>query len=420
MRLKKQIKSNILSKTVGVNSRKIGIVVECFIYTNNYKRIAVNESNEYCAIDLLQELNNTSENNGHFSLEPGGQIEWSSPPFKNINDLEISLLSYKRTLDKILRKRNLKSLYIGVDPFHDPKNIDLINEKKYQLMNVNMEKKDMLGKWMMRNTSSIQINYDIIDEKDAEEIMFISDCIHPISSYLFSNSPFKLGEPAGELSLRNHIWENTDKDRCRSLFDHKMGHPDRILDAYIDFVIGVPGIFRIDNNLKIQDTDLTLGEELEKKLEKNELREEDIQVALHQIFTNVRLKSLIEVRDFDCLPFKYILSPVAFLTGLVSEKAIRKKLINEFISWSAEERVLWNQKASILDVNQSGPRHRTFFDWIKWVGEFAIQGLEKRGYSETKYFLEYYNNIIKNGPLSIQVQKEFKSSGLSLEKFIFN
>ena len=150
------------------------------------------------------------------------------------------------------------------------------------------------------------------------------------------------------------------------------------------------------------------------------MREEDIQVALHQIFTNVRLKSLIEVRDFDCLPFKYILSPVAFLTGLVSEKAIRKKLINEFISWSAEERVLWNQKASILDANQSGPRGRKFFDWIKWVGEIAIQGLEKRGYRETKYFSEYYNNIIKNGPLGIQTQKEFKSSGLSLEKFIFN
>ena len=30
---------------------------------------------------------------------------------------------------------NLKSLYIGVDPFHNPDTIDLINEKKYQLMN---------------------------------------------------------------------------------------------------------------------------------------------------------------------------------------------------------------------------------------------------------------------------------------------
>ena len=420
MKLNKKIKSNILSKIVGLDERKIGIEVECFIYNKNYKRIPVNQSNEYSAIDLLQELNTISNNDGHYSLEPGGQIEWSSPPFKNINDLEVSLLSYKRVLDKILRKRDLKSLYIGVDPFFDPDTIDLINEKKYQLMNFNMEKKDILGKWMMRNTSSIQINYDIIDEKDAEEIMFIADCIHPISSYLFSNSPFKLGEPTKELNFRNHIWEHTDKDRCRSLFDHKMDHPDSILDTYIDFVIGTPGIFRIDDNLKIQDTDLTLGEELEKKLEKNELREEDIQIALHQIFTNVRLKSLIEVRDFDCLPFKYILSPVAFLTGLVGEKSVRKKLMNEFVSWNAQERALWNQKSSILDADQDGPRNIKFFDWIKWVGEIAIQGLERRGYDETKYFSDYYNNIIKNGPLGIQAQKEFISSGLSLEKFIFD
>ena len=193
MILNKKIKSNILSKTVGLDERKIGIEVECFIYNKNYKRIPVNQSNEYSATDLLQELNSVPNNNGHYSLEPGGQIEWSSLPFKNINDLEISLLSYKRRLDKILRKRDLKSLYMGVDPFHDPETIDLINEKKNYLMNLNMEKKDTLGKWMMRNTSSIQINYDIVDEKDAEEIMFIADCIHPISSYLFSNSPFKLG-----------------------------------------------------------------------------------------------------------------------------------------------------------------------------------------------------------------------------------
>jgi hypothetical protein len=94
--------------------------------------------------------------------------------------------------------------------------------------------------------------------------------------------------------------------------------------------------------------------------------------------------------------------------------------MNEFISWNAQERALWNQKSSILDADQDGPRDRKFFDWIKWVGEIAIQGLERRGYDETKYFSDYYNNIIENGPLGIQAQKEFISSGLSLEKFIFD
>ena len=419
MLLNKKIKSNILSKTVDIDDRKIGIEVECFIYNKDFKRIPVNQASEYSASDLLSELSKNINNNGNFSLEPGGQLEWSSPPYRDIKDLEISLLSYKRLLDKILKKRGLRSLYMGVDPFYDPDNIDLIAQKKYQLMNKNMEEKDILGKWMMRNTSSIQINYDIVDEKDLEEIMFIADCIHPVSSYLFSNSPFKLGKPTGEFNLRNHIWENTDKDRCRTLFDHKINHPNNLLHRYMAFMYEVPGIFQLNDELEIKATDLKLGEILKKRLKKNKLRDNDIQVALHQIFTNVRLKSLIEVRDFDCLPFKDILAPVAFFTGLIMDGSIRKKLIKEFVSWTDKERVLWNQNASSLEIDKIGPQNRKFIDWIEWVGDIAIEGLKRRDNYEIKYFVDFYNDVLKNGPLGLQKQRNFISSGLSLEKFIF-
>jgi glutamate--cysteine ligase len=421
MKINKKIKSHILSQTVDKGRRKIGIEVECFVYTKNYKRLSVNSSKEYSATDLLHELNNIfKKKNGSYSLEPGGQIEWSSPPFEDIRDLEKSIYSYKKSIDSVLEKRGLISLYIGVEPFCDPDSINLIKQKKYQLMNLNMEKRGTLGKWMMRNTSSIQVNYDIIDENDLEEVMFIADCIHPISAYLFSNSPFQLGKPVGENNLRNHIWENTDTARCRTLFDHKIDHPNQLLDSYIEFMMGVPGIFKLDNELEIQDTDLTLGKDLMKKLINDKIRSEDIVAALHQIFTNVRLKSLIEIRDIDCLPFKHILAPVAFLTGLISDKSIRKRLINEFLIWSPQERKLWNNNASSLDVNQSGPDNRTYLDWITLVGELAIRGLCKRGYNETKYFSNYFYNIIEKGPISIQYQNHFKSSNKLLREFLFS
>ena len=420
MKINKKIKSHILSQTVDKGRRKIGIEVECFVYTKNYKRLSVNSSKEYSATDLLHDLNNIfKKKNGSYSLEPGGQIEWSSPPFEDIRDLEKSIYSYKKSIDSVLEKRGLISLYIGVEPFCDPDSIDLIKQKKYQLMNLNMEKRGTLGKWMMRNTSSIQVNYDIIDENDLAEVVFIADCIHPISAYLFSNSPFQLGKPVGENNLRNHIWENTDTTRCRTLFDHKIDHPNQLLDSYIEFMMGVPGIFKLDNELEIQDTDLTLGKDLMKKLINDKIRSEDINAALHQIFTNVRLKSLIEIRDIDCLPFKHILAPVAFLTGLISDKSIRKRLINEFLIWSPQERKLWNNNASSLDVNQSGPDNRTYLDWITLVGELAIRGLCNRGYNETKYFSNYFYNIIEKGPISIQYQNHFKSSNKSLREFLF-
>ena len=36
------------------------------------------------------------------------------------------------------RAKPFQSLYIGVDPFNDPSDIELINHKKYRLMNANM------------------------------------------------------------------------------------------------------------------------------------------------------------------------------------------------------------------------------------------------------------------------------------------
>jgi len=420
MKINKIIKSHILSQVVDKGRRKIGIEVECFVYTKNYKRLSVNPSKGYSAIDLLHDLNNISKKeNGSYSLEPGGQIEWSSPPFEDIRDLEKSIHSYKKAIDSVLEKKGLSSLYIGVEPFFDPDSIDLIKQKKYQLMNLNMEKRGTLGKWMMRNTSSIQLNYDIIDENDLEAVMFVADCIHPISAYLFSNSPFQLGKPVGENNLRNHIWEDTDTTRCRTLFDHRINQPEHLLDLYIEFMMEVPGIFQLDGNLVIQDTDLTLGKDLKKKLINGKIRSEDIEAALHQIFTNVRLKSLIEIRDIDCLPFNHILAPVAFFTGLISDNSIRDQLINEFLSWSPQDRKHWNKIALKLDADQIGPKKRKFMQWIKWAGEIAIEGLQKRNLDETKYFLEYYQNVIDNGSLSIQRQNDFLSSGKTLEKYIF-
>jgi len=419
--LNEKIKEHILSKCVLKSERRIGIEVECFIYKKNFSRIPVNRSEEYSAIDLLNELNNINYNtNGTYSLEPGGQIEWSSPPCANMFELDDALDSHKSLIDHILSKRNLISLYVGVEPFTDPDSIDLIDQKKYQLMNINMERRGSLGKWMMRNTSSIQVNYDIIDQRDLEEVMFIADCIHPISAYLFSNSPFHLGKLAGEKNLRNNIWENTDNTRCKSLFDHGIYNTDNLLDLYISRMMKAPGIFRLDDNLDIKESKLTLRDELEKKWSRKMLTSNDIQAALHQIFTNVRLKTLIEIRDVDCLPFEHIIAPVAFLTGLIENRSFRGRLVSEFSSWTKQERKTWNELALRLDIDKGSLKNKKYIDWVKWIAEIAIDGLEQRNLGEEKYFIEYYQNIIDNGPLSIQVQNSYSLSKKSLENFIFD
>ena len=287
-------------------------------------------------------------------------------------------------------------------------------------MNLNMEKRGLLGKWMMRNTSSIQVNYDIINQRDLEEVMFIADCIHPISAYLFSHSPFHLGKSVGRKNLRNYIWENTDNTRCRSLFDHGIYNPHNLLDLYISRMMKAPGIFRLDDNLDIKESRSTLRDDLEKKLSMNALASNDIKAALHQIFTNVRLKTLIEIRDVDCLPFEYIIAPVAFFTGLIENRSSRRQLLSEFLSWTKQERKTWNELALQLDIDKVFLKNKKHIDWVKWVAEIAIDGLEQRKLGEEKYFTDYYQDIIDNGPLSIQMQNKYSSSKKALENFIFD
>jgi glutamate--cysteine ligase len=415
--VKEQLKSYILSKNISNEERKLGIEVECFIFDKNDNRIPVNKGSSFSASELLKELESSS--NGNYSLEPGGQIEWSSPPSYQLKDLERYLLEYKKSLDRILNREGLKSLYMGVDPFNNPSEIDLIDQKKYLLMNDNMEKKGSLGKWMMRNTCSIQINYDIIDEPDLEELTFILDCLHPITSYLFSNSPFIEKKPNGNLNLRNHIWENTDSDRCRSLIEHGIFKRKDLLDLYLKFALQVPSIFKLDNNLDIQKSQSSLGDDLKSRLDKGLLRPEDIQAALHQIFTNVRLKNLIEVRDIDCLPFEHIMAPVAFVTGLIINKKIRKELLITFENWSPKDRLFWNELGSSLDGSLMGPNKKTFLQWIDFVGQLSLKGLKSRNLGEEKYFSEFFDDIKSKGPISKQIQDSFTSSSQSLNKFIF-
>ena len=421
MSVHNKVKSYILSNSIGDNAaRKIGVEVECFVFDKNYYRIPVNKGSIYSASDLLEELNSIEKiSNASFSLEPGGQIEWASPACRTIQELDQSFLIYKKTLDKILDREGYKSLFIGVDPLNEPGDIELIKLMKYQLMDKNMEERGSLGKWMMRNTCSIQINYDIKNGKDLEESVYILDCLHPVLSYLFSYSPFQKGEVIGNLNLRNHIWENTDDSRCKSLINHGIIDKRSILDAYIDFVLHVPGIFKLDSKNNIQKTEFSLGEDLRIKYSKGALSQEDIKAALHQIFTNVRLKNLIEVRDIDCLPSNSIMAPVAFVTGLIDAPMVREKLLSIFNSWTLEEKLLWNDLAKCLSGDVDGPGGKSFLDWVKIISEISIGGLKARKYGEEKYFSNFSENILLHGPLSFQKQNNFKKSGKPLKKYIF-
>ena len=413
-----RIFSLILSQIVDHQYRKIGMEEECIIYTKDLDRLPVNPATQYSATDLLNEMNLLTDQNGIYSLEPGGQLEWSSPPYENLNDLSIAQLRHRKLLDDVTDHRDLIVLHWGLEPILSPDDIDLIHQSKYQLMNDHMEKVNTHGKWMMRNTASIQVNIDITGKKDAEKMGFLADCLHPVCAYLFANSPFYKNEPAGTKNIRNIIWEQTDNHRCRNLVDHGISSPNDFIKNYIDYMMDIPGIFQLNSKNVLENTDGTLGDRLEYLYANGKIRNADIQLALHQVFTNVRYKHLVEVRGADRPPLGHELAPIAFWTGLLTTDKTREKALDVVKQWSSQERASWNKSALNLDSSQIGPNGESFEYWNKWAGELALEGLAERGKNEESHFKPFFESVLSDGPFSLQVQNDFADREILLKDYL--
>jgi len=404
MDLKSEVKDVMLSSLKKPSDIKIGIEIENIIYNDKNERIMVNPYNGFSATELLKVLNNKKNSSENYSLEPGGQLEWASAPYKNLNDLEDSIIAQRKLLGEVLERKQLKVVPYGLDPNFSPADIELIDQKKYIFMDKNMQKSGSMGQWMMRCTSSVQVNFDASSKDDMEEIVFIADCVNPIASYLFSNSPFKNKKPACEKNLRNIIWANTDNFRCNNLFDQGIYLKTDLIDEYINFFLGIPAIFSLDRKRRAIATERTIGELLLEQKENETLSKNFILTFLRQVFTNVRIKNLVEIRGADRTPEGFEIAPAAFWTGLLMDKSIRKTTLDTVSSWKREDRAFLNNAGFSLNTSQKGPKNKTYGYWIDYFGQLALNGLKKRKLGEEKLFNVFFDAIKKHGPFSLQSQ----------------
>jgi len=400
MNLVGEVKNVILSNLKKPLDIKIGIEIENIIYNDKNQRIKVNRSNSFSATDLLRNLKNM----GNYSLEPGGQIEWASEPYTNLHDLEKSIRLSLEILKNILNEQNLKIMPFGLDPHHSPDQIELIDQSKYKIMDKSMTRSGSMGQWMMRCTSSIQVNFDASTEEEMEETAFIADCLHPIAAYLFSNSPFKNDKPALDKNLRSIIWSNTDNARCNNLFDHGIISKTGLLDKYIEFFLNTPSIFSFNKEGKTIRSKQSFGQLIKEQKIKGEAKNNLILSYLRQIFTNVRIKNLVEIRGADRTPEGYEIAPAAFWTGLLMGPSVRDVILDTISSWSAKDRIFLNQAGLSLNINQLGPCNKTYGYWIDHFGRLALKGLKKRNLGEEILFKGFFDSVMNKGPFSLSGQ----------------
>jgi len=170
---------------------------------------------------------------------------------------------------------------------------------------------------MMSQTASIQCAFDYGDAGDWARKFRAAAWLSPVATALFANSDRIDGAASGYRSYRQAIWRETDPDRCG--LPPVVFEPDFDLQAWLDWVLRVPTIFRHRARGMVPAGGVPFVELLD-AAGCEAVRLEDWETHVSTVFTEVRSYSYLEIRSADLQPRHLIAAVPALWTGLLYDE----------------------------------------------------------------------------------------------------
>jgi glutamate--cysteine ligase len=251
---------------------------------------------------------------GGITLEPGGQVEWSSRPARDLTELASELEGHLGAMRKVAEALGVTWLDVAVEPDAPVTAMPWMPKARYGIMREIMGKRGRLAHRMMTQTASVQCAFDYASDEDWKRKFRAAALLTPVAVALFANSSRVDGRDSGWASYRQAIWRETDPDRCDLpdiVFDRGFG-----IDPWVEWVCDVPTLFlRRERGLIASG-----GTPLRAMLSRcgcDAVTMEDWELHLSSIFTEVRSYSYIEVRSADLQPGPLLLAVPSFWTGIL-------------------------------------------------------------------------------------------------------
>jgi glutamate--cysteine ligase len=271
------------------------------------------------------------------TLEPGGQLELSGEACESIHCAKRELDDHVAQIVGVGEELGLAFLGLGIQPLSRVEEIEWVPKPRYAIMAPYMEKVGTLGHRMMKQTATVQANMDFESEHDAMEKFRLAMGISPILTAIFANSPIVDGELSRYRSFRQHVWTDTDRDRCGLLpfgFSRDAGFED-----YADWALGVPMYFIQRDGRFIDLSGLPFREFLKHGAAGHHATLADWQLHLTTLFPEVRLKTYIEVRSVDSQSPERMLALPAIVKGVFYDADCRLGAWDLVKRWSFSERL---------------------------------------------------------------------------------
>jgi glutamate--cysteine ligase len=347
------------------------------------------------------------------TLEPGGQLELSGEQCPTIHCAREEFRNHSREIAAIGRELGIAFLGLGIHPVSRVDEIEMVPKQRYRIMYPYMTKVGRLGVRMMKQTATVQANFDYADEADAMRKLRTAMGVTPIVSAMFANSSVSEGELNGYMTLRGHVWTDTDPARTGLLpfvFSESAG-----FDAYTDWALDAPMYFVIRDNRYVDLSGRPFRAFLGRGHDGIHATMEDWVLHLTTLFPEVRLKTYLEVRAADSQPPDLVLAVPALFKGFLYETDCLDG------AWELVKRWTWGERLALYnDAHRHGLATRigrvSLLDLARELLSIAREGLKRQaardaeGRDETIY-LERLHTQLRAGTSPGQIVAERWNGG---------
>ena len=332
------------------------------------------------------------------SLEPGGQVEFSSPPVKHVADLAAELNRHRDEIRAVVDPERVVWIAAGVTPFALVEEIPPPIRRRHAVMADYLPERGPKAQHMMKATASTQAAFDYSDEEDAVRKFTVALTLGPIVNAVWGNSPLYGGEQTGWASFRGRVWLGMDPDRCGML--PELLADGLSFDRWVNYLLDVPLLFTMRDGCYHPAGGRTFRDFQTHGIDGRFPTLADWEVHLTTVFPEVRLKQFLEVRGADANPPPLAVAVPAFWKGLLYDRD----------ALTAAEGVAKHFPPSELPALFESAAHHglaaecgghTLAAWAGELANIAAVGLrrqaERGGYPDEQPFLDPVFAVLKSG-----------------------
>ncbi|MFJ3670171.1 ergothioneine biosynthesis glutamate--cysteine ligase EgtA [Streptomyces sp. NPDC090106] len=360
--------------------RTLGVEVEWLVHELRTPQLPVTPERLEAAYAALRAVPLRSA----LTVEPGGQLELSSPPAASLTEVIGTLSADLDTVRTALTGHGLGLVGLGHDPWHSPRRF--LHEPRYDAMEACFDRTGTgpAGRAMMCTSASVQVCLDAGHEEPGPlghgRRWWLAHQLGAVLVAAFANSPLVGDEPTGWLSTRQLRWTEIGAGRAGApplTGDPRTAWARHVLDS------PVMCIRRDGRDWEVPDS-MTFREWTRSGSPRPPTRE-DLDYHLTTLFPPVRPRGHIELRMIDAQPGEdgWIV-PVAVTTALfddpeAAETAYRavKPLAERSLGLPAPHNPLW------LDAARTGLADPELHEVAVACFAAAIEALPRIGAEET-------------------------------------